>query len=133
MTATHVIAVWTGIGASLIGIAGGYVSIHNDLKKQHETTIAQAAQRQQRIDFLNQRLDAMDRHLQFIDETLPEHDKELARRIFAQVQLQVQQAQQVQPVMYENAEPAMAMRKMKKLEIPAVAADAPSISKEKPE
>jgi len=127
----HAIALWTGIGASLVGMAGGYVSIHNDLQKQREDLVTQAAQRQQRIDALNQRLDQMDQHLNFIDATLPAHEQELARRIFAQVKLQVQQAQVQQPVMYDMKGPRLAEKKRTVLSVPTVSADLPK--EEKPQ
>ena len=115
----HTIALWTGVGASIIGMVGGYASFRGELKKQHEEVLAQAVQRQQRIDALNRRLEGIENHLQFIDETLPEHDRELARRIFAQVQQQMNQ-QQAQQVYYEKSAPVLAMKSVKKLEVPAV-------------
>lgn len=123
----HTVGQW----AAIVGVAAGvYFPLHSELKSQREEVTQQAVQRQQRIDTLNRRLDGIDNHLQFIDETLPAHDKALARRVFnLQMQLQqVQQAQSTPPTLFEYSKSVIGH---KAVTLPAVSADVPAIEKPK--
>lgn len=126
----HTFALWAGIGASILGMAGGYVSIHKDLAEAsataHQDAVNAARQQQQRIDEFQQWRANVERHLEFIDNTLPRDRQAIARQVFALKQ-QVEEVKASQPVSYERQAPVLAMRSVKRLgTLPAVSADAPS-------
>jgi hypothetical protein len=124
----HSIALWAGIGASMIGMIGGYQSIHKDLETAHQDAINAARTQQQRRDEFEQWRFNVERHLEFIDNTLPRDRQAIARQVFA-LRQQVQEVKASQPVMYERSAPVLAMRKMKSLDVPAVSANTPAIPK----
>ena len=126
----HAVAVWVGIAGSAAGIGFPAYSTHKqdqaDIAMQQQMEIQRAVKEQAEHDRLWRTLDAYNRHLELLDENLPDQERRIARLMFAQMQAQQEAASNAQ---YDKSSPVMAQHGVQAR--PAVAADAPS--EEKPQ
>ena len=117
----HAIALWLGIAGTAAGI---YFPIHSELKNDQQANVAQAQQRQQHIDALNQRLANDESDIAFMKSQMPKDKQDILDAIWRVRQ----QSQTQQAVLYDKivttAEPVRAGRKMDRTE---VIADQPDV------
>ena len=116
----HTIGMWIGLTVSI----GGLYGVYSQVKKDHQSEIQQAQDRQKRADAYNQRFAYVEMEIEALKSQLPQDKRELLNAIAA-AQRNSQANQQV--VMYQKAEPKveMDMECLKKGICAVAAADAP--------
>ena len=124
----HAVTIWVGIAGVAAGIGFPAYSTHTqdqvDIAMQQQIEVQRAVKEQAEHDRLWRTLDAYNRHLELLDENLPDQERRVARLMFAQMQAQQEAAQ------YDKSMPVMAQHGIS-IQPAAVAADAPS--EEKPQ
>ena len=125
----HTVAVLVGIAGSAAGIGFPAYSTHKQdqsaIAVQQQIEVQRAVKEQAERDRLWRTLDAYNRHLELLDENLPDQERRIARLMFAQMQAQQEAASNAQ---YNKSTPAMAQHG---IIMRPVATDAPS--EEKPQ
>ena len=113
------IALWVGI---LIPVGGACIGLNAKLDENRREAVQQAVENTKRDTNLSEHLTEIDKHLEFIDGTLPAEKQEIAREVFRQV-ARVEKAEQSR---LDMSEPVMAQRAMQHY---AVSADSPAEGK----
>ena len=113
------IALWLGIAGAACGV---YFPISARQEANRQADIQRATEATQRDMNLSQHLTEIDKHLEFIDGTLPVEKQEIAHEVFRQVA----RAEKAEQSKLDTSEPVMAQRAMQHY---AVSADSPAEGK----
>ena len=124
------IALWVGI---LIPVGGACIGLNAKLDENRREAVQQAVDNAKRDSNLSEHLTEIDRHLEFIDGTLPAEKQEIAHEVFRQV-ARAEKAEQSkldmsEPVMAQHGMPHYAVGVMSDRFSTGVSADSPAEGK----
>ena len=77
------------VGAVLgiaVSVGTGVGMIHGYISSQEAAAVQRATEHANRDAEMNARLDEIEKHLKFIDSTLPKRDRQIANEVFAKVE-----------------------------------------------